>query len=537
MQRIGRRLLISSFALALLTLGACEPCAGTSACESELKVSYTGHVVEYASRQSVARARVTFIRTGGVPLGTDTLVATTDRDGFFRLSSVARAEGEAIGTLFIASPGHPGYSVPGVALRTTRTAGDGGTLGRLVADPFVLFVGELRNRSALGGVTVASATVTFRRTGGIAADPEVIQTVTDIGGRFALAPRVTGNGVLEGTLTVAGPGLARTFQQPVRISTRYQDELVRDVTVVNIGGGIYWAGEVYRRVTNEHVAGLQVDFARTGGIAVSPDQFTTTTNAIGLFAIQPAALGEGELTGTVTVHPPAPWSTIVVPGVRVFTLESDSVRLATRIAFGAQAFGAIELWHRTTQSRVLTGGEIVVRRTGGVGALADTYPAQINAQGYAPVQFATTAAGELVADIEVRLGEPYGTDTLRGIRVKSAEDDIQRFLGTHAVGRWFPQVAHVADGETLKGIPGTRITFTREDGVRFSPDPYVVTPNADGYFALRPQPLADGEVVGTLTIELPAPYDRSTSIRGIHLLTSKDDTLRFVGTWLFTKPK
>jgi hypothetical protein len=80
------------------------------------------------------------------------------------------------------------------------------------------------------------------------------------------------------------------------------------------------------------------------------------------------------------------------------------------------------------------------------------------------------------------------------------------------------------------------VVFKRVSGVGIRPDPFIVTPNADGYFGLRPQPLADGEVVGDITFELPAPY-RNTTVPGVRLRTTMDDTLRFVGAWFPAPPR
>lgn len=520
----------------LVALVGCEPCAGTSICGQGVHVSYTGHIVERATQQSVAGARVTFTRTGGIALVSSAINAYTDSHGFFRLAAEASTEGAVIGTLRVAPPGRPSYDVRGLSLQTTTISGDGGNLGRLVADPYIMFIAELRSRLLGAGSGLARASVTFRRTGGIRISQEVIATAADAYGRFYLDPQALEPGTLEGIVTVSAPGFPRSYDIPVQIETRYQDVIVRDVAVLNVGGGLLWAGEVYHRGSNRHVAGIPVDFQRTSGLAVTPERFSTTTNDIGLFAIQPTPLGEGEMVGTVTVHPPTPWAPIVVPNVRVYTFDSDIVRLATRIPYGAQAFGAIELRYRTTMTPVTAGAAVVFRRTGGVPAQPDSSADIVNSFGFAPVLLGTEANGDVIGDIEVQLGEPYGTQIIRGVRVKSSEDDIQRFLGTYPVGRWFPQVAHLADSATGRAIPGARVVFTREDGVPFTPNPYIVIPNADGYFGIRPQPLADGDVVGTLTFELPAPYP-SASVRGIHLQTSTNDTLRFIGTWLFAKPK
>jgi len=522
--------------LASAVLAACDPCAGTPSCRSGAHVSYTVHVVERATGRSVAGTVVTFVRTSGVELVTDTVRSVSDASGFLQLAADAHSDGDVVGNLHVTPVGRPSYDVSGITLHTTTVSGDGGDLGRIVIDPYILFMAEVQNRLVNSSAGIPNATVTFTRTGGLQIDPPTIHVITDSYGRFLLAPAVSQGGTLEGVLTIDAPGFPRSYQIPTRIDTRYQDVAIRDVTVVKLGAALLWAGEVYRRGTNQHVSGIRVDFQRSSGIAVDPTQFTTATNEFGLFAIQPTPLGEGALVGTVTVHPPAPWATITAPNVRVYTVADDIVRLAGRWGYGAQAYGAIELRYRTTGLPVDSGAAVIFRRTAGVRTQPDSQTNYVNQFGFFGVQLPGDTLGDVVGDFEVRLGEPYGTDIIRGLHLPSLEDDIQHVYGTYLVGRWFPQIAQLIDSETLKPIPGARVSFTRVTGVQIAPDPYVVTPNPDGYFGIRPQPLSDGDVVGTLTFLLPPPYTTVT-VQGIHLSSSMDDTLRFIGAFSFARPK
>jgi hypothetical protein len=513
---------------------ACDPCAGTASCRSNVdRIAYTGHVVEHSSGRSVAGVQVTFVRSSGPGLGNDTLRATTGTDGFFMLSADAKSAGKIVGTLHVEPPGRPGYDVAGIELNTTRTAGDGGDLGRFVSDPYVVFVGQIRDRLTGDEFAGGYAAVGFQRTGGVAIEPDTIATQADLYGRFFLAPKVEGPGVVEGRLTVRIEGRGH-FVMPLRIETRYRDEAPRDVSIVNWGSALLWVGEVYRRGTNEHIAGIPVDFERTAGINVSPAQFRTTTNEIGYFPIQPSPEGEGELIGTATIHPPG-YAPISVPNVRVRTMSDDTVRLAGRFGYGAQAFGLAELRYRTTQSRVAPGAGFTFERVAGVQTLAPVFAGAIKDPGFAVVQLGTTTTGTVTTRVEVKLGEPYGTDTVT-IQVPSAEDDSLRFLGTYIVGRWFPYIAQVLDSATHQPIPGATAKFTRTSGVDITPNPYTVTPGTDGIFPLRPQPLADGEVIGDLTLQLPAPYPSTVTIPGLRLRSSKNDTLNFIGLF-FVAPK
>lgn len=522
-------------ALGIALLAACDPCAGTSGCRDGDHISYVGHIVEHASGRSVGGVPVTFIRTSGVSIAIDTLRAISDGAGFFHLETTTSASGDVIGTIHVAPPGRDAYDMAGVVMHTTRVGGDGGDLGRLVVDPYIQYIAELRNRRKNDGVVMDGAVVSFKRTGGIPVVPDSIQMVSDTAGRFLLAPTAVHPGVMTGYVNVAAPGERVSYNIPLTIETRYFDTPNRQVDVLNIGFALVWAGEIHRRASNAHQANIQVDVRRTGGVLVDPAQFTTQTNDIGLFPIQPLPANSGDAFFELTIHPPSPFSPFVISNVRVFTTADDTVRLAGAWGWGAQAFGAIELRYRTTMTSVAPGAQVIFRRTSGIAVRPDTFVDAVNQFGFAKVQLPADASGDVVGDFEIRLGEPYGTEFIRGVHLPSAEEDTQRFYGTHLVGRWFPQVGQVLDSASQRPIPGARVTFTRVDGVQFAPNPYVVTPNADGYFALRPQPLADGDVVGNITFDLPAPYSQVV-IRGIHLHTSMDDTLRLVGSWLVAKP-
>jgi hypothetical protein len=523
-------------AVGFAAVAGCDPCAGTSSCRTSDRVSYTGHIVERATERSVAGTVVTFTRTSGVELLSNAMSAVSGADGFFQLAADAKSSGSVTGTLHVAPAGRPSYDETGITLRTTTVGGDGGDLGRIVIDPYITFIAVVRNRLVKSSAGLANATVTFVRTGGIQISPATISTSTDPNGLFLLAPAAAQGGTLEGVLTISAPGLPRSFQIPVRIDTRYQDVDPHDVTVVNVGAALLWVGEVHRRATNLVLPGIQVDFQRTGGIAIDPPQFTSTTNESGLVALQPTPLAEGELIGTVTIHPPGHAAPVVIPDVHIHTAADDSVRLAGLWGYGAQLFGALELRYRTTGLPVDSGAVVIFRRTAGVATQPDSQASKVNQFGFMGVQLPSDTIGDIVGDVEARLGEPYGTEVIRGLHLPSLEDDIQHFYGTKLIGRWFPQIAQLIDGDTQQPIPGARVTFTRVDGVPTSPDPYVTTPNPDGYFGIRPQPLADGDVVGNLTFELPPPYTTVT-VRGIHLHSSMDDTLRFIGAFSFARPK
>jgi hypothetical protein len=529
-----RLFVVSAVVAAAAAFSACEPCAGVASCrESTPRFALSGRVVDYASNAPVSGTALVFVRKGGPTLAADSIYAKTDGDGFFLFESSASDIGNVNGVLVVRPPGLPSYTIDTVNVATSRVSGEGSDIGRIVANPYIDFIGALLSRQNASGLE--SVTVKFVRTGGIKVVPESVVTETDRYGRFSLALQALSPGTVTGLLTVERKnGFPPRTTLPLSISTLYRATPNREVRTIRLGTVLLWAGEVYRRGDNSHREGLQVDFNRTGGIPATPATFSVFTNSIGLFPIQPIPQADGELVGDIAIHPPAPHSLVIARGVKVFTTNDDSVRLAGRWGYGAQVFGAIEFWYRTTMKPISAGPDVVFKRTGGgLADGADSSKAPANEFGRARIQLASLGSTTMTGDVIVRLPEPYGVDTIRNVSVLSREDDEQRFVGVYLVGRWFPQIAQVVDDATGKPVPGTSVTFKRTSGVAVAPDPYTITANPDGYFGIRPQPLGDGETVGQVTIT--APGYQTMVVDGVRLQSSRSDATQFIGAWRIRK--
>jgi hypothetical protein len=91
---------------------------------------------------------------------------------------------------------------------------------------------------------------------------------------------------------------------------------------------ISYVGELFYRDTGERAERVEVEFRRTGGIAVAPDTFTVHSDVNGRFPLFMTPIGEGEVEGEFEVRPPAPYPAFTVSGVRMQTLiGKDDIRL------------------------------------------------------------------------------------------------------------------------------------------------------------------------------------------------------------------
>jgi hypothetical protein len=524
---------VSVAVVAALFAAACEPCAGVSNCRTGAHVSIGGRLVDRTSERPVANGLVSFVRTSGIGLASDSLSARTDADGFFLLSTLANGDGNVVGRLDVQPPAAAAYSVDGLVVPTTTERGDGSDLGRILSAPFAPFIGELHDR--ITGRLVAGAQVTFIRQGGVRLTADSLVASSDASGRFYLETVALNAGTVFGKLVVVPPaGFAQPiYTIPIAFSTEFRDIIPRGVTVLHLGTTLLWVGEIYRRGSNSLLQGISVDFQRTAGVAITPDHFTAVTDARGAFPIQPMPASDGTLVGDIVIHSPPPLAVETVRSVTITTHSDDSVRLAGRWGIGPQVFGAIEFWYRTTQQPLSAVAAVVFRRVAGPSMERDSIATLTNATGVAGIEGASADTGLVSADVIVRLGAPYGDDTVR-VTVPSRSDDIQRFYGVYTVGRWFPQVAQVLDDASGAPISGATITFRRTSGVAVAPDPFTVTSDANGVFGLRPQPQADGDVTGDMLVHAPSYPD--TVIQGVRLTSSRSDNLQFIGVFRIRKP-
>ena len=513
----------------VLVAGAtsCDPCAGTVGCRTEPRVSVTGRTVVYRENRHIAGVTIEFTRTGGVELASDRVTTTSDDQGWFRLAMDARSEGEVVGDLTVRPPAPwSSYTVAGVRVSTRTIRGDGQDLGRIVVDPYLAVIGELRNLRTRG--PLPGAYVEFRRTGGVAVSPGTMEWTTDAGGRFFIDPLPTGFGTVEGVLTVVSRALPKTFVVPVRYTTEWRDRVPQNVAVIGLGTSLVYVGDIFRRGSLKGVPGVEVEFVRTGGVQTDPARVVVRTDTGGRFPIVLLPAEAGEVIGDLIVRPPSPLTGFTVSGLRLKTFDVDTIGLIGRWGIGPQIFGGLELFARATQQPLPGGIVTVFRRRGGIRIDPDTAVERTSPFGTVAIRAAAVDPGEVVGDLEVRLPAPFRADTLRGLRLQSRDDDTQVYLGRAGVGHWLGYVGRVV-GPSGAGVGNARIEFRRTAGIEVA-QPYSALSNADGYFPLTMAPRAEGEVVGDVVITPPAPL-RATTITGVRLQTYGTDDVRFVATW------
>jgi hypothetical protein len=207
--------------VAAVLCSSCAECAGAITCHTQPIASTGGQVINHKTGAPVPGVSLRFVRREGIQLVRDTAETTTDSDGFFTLEIGTVYEGEVIGDLEVRPPApFAPYTATDVRLRASRIRGDGGYLGRLVADPYMILVGEVHRRGA--GI-VSEGTVSMRRIAGGRLEQDSLSVNVE-GGRFAwVDPLVLEYGPVTFEFVITIPGDDRTHRLVQEVPMKFVD--------------------------------------------------------------------------------------------------------------------------------------------------------------------------------------------------------------------------------------------------------------------------------------------------------------------------
>jgi hypothetical protein len=341
-----------------------------------------------------------------------------------------------------------------------------------------------------------------------------------------------------GTDTVVGDLTVRYFEFPrplvvrgVRLPVRYTDRRPALDRSVRIGTALAHTVEFRYRATRERVVGAEVEFRRTGGLALEQPTFSGRTDLNGqlVLVLIPETESAGEVVGDVTVRPPAPAPPFVIRGVRVRTYDSDDLPFLGVLGVGFQAGGVGELVFRGDRSP-LADVAVVFERTGGVAANPTRVATRTLADGRFGFTLPTDAEGDVVGDLLVSVPGAATPTRLPGVRLRSAGDDSLRALGRFGVGEQVLYVGRLVQRATAAPAVGWSVTFQRTGGIALLRDTVTSTSVSWGGFEIAPATRAVGELEGVLTAR---PPDGGPPVRlgAVRLRTAADDSVRFAGTW------
>ena len=293
-------------------------------------------------------------------------------------------------------------------------------------------------------------------------------------------------------------------------------------------------GQLIVRETGAAVGGVALDFVRTGGVALASDSVRTTTDADGRFQLAVEASDVGEVVGDLVVRSPAPWSPYRVRGLRFHTSEvRGEGQVLGRLVVDPyiQFVGQFE---RRGDGRLLAGASVTIMRTGGVAVSPDTVALTAGYDGGVYFEIHAAEPGNMLADVVVESPDLARRSRLTGVVFVAKYLDVVPQLGApYPVGPGLKYVGEVRRADTASGVVGATVEFQRTGGIEVTPSLMVAVTNPYGRFAFTLSNVDSGEVVGNLTIHLPAPF-RDTTITGIRLQTFESDIQRLLAVWWIT---
>jgi hypothetical protein len=420
---------------ALVLAQGCNECTGTLDCRVDPEISYSGQVIDRATRRGAGGVNIAFTRDSGMRLAVDTVRAQSDADGNFVLRASALAQGPVHGHLRVSGGSAATYTIPVVSLHTSRTRGDGGYIGRIVTKPFFRLIGFVRDRKTLAAVE--GATVFWQRMGGGTLSRDTITFTTAAGGAFAWLPDVLDFTAVEARFSITAPGYPRTFVIDRKLELQYFDNDL-SIQYLPLGIGFPQFAVTGRRGSGQPLAGTTVQLTRVAGIPTQPEQVTVVPTEFGAFGfpLEPAAPGTTFVR--VNINPPAPFT----PESRIVPLVTSDDDIHRNIGFlgvGAAAYFGAEL-RDETGALIPEETTIRIRRVSGLPLLSPpTFPDGdhriTDRHGRFEYGTPTADSGTIIFDITVRHEPPFVWDTIRNVTVQSRYSDSLINLGTLVLPR------------------------------------------------------------------------------------------------------
>lgn len=326
MSAAARLLGLAALPAAAAVVVACDPCNGVLGCTVAARVGVSGQIVDRQSGGApVSGVRVEVVRTGGVETDAPSATTTTDGQGTWEVSLGAHSAG-VVDVDVVVTPAAPGmpYRVRGLQLNATTTRGQGNVVGRWAAQPYISYIGTLRDR--VTGQPIAGATVTYSRAGGIEVDTTIatLRTQQTSGlGYFFLDLRPRDFAPLYANFVVTRPGYDTLRIHNVAIMPGYEwgPPIATAGAEFRVGLGLEYFVRVVNRATGQTSPGW-LTFQRTGGVMVDPTRkaFPSGIGDTLNFSFRPSAAGV--LTGDAFFEPAGTRDTVYFRNLQFATFDT-----------------------------------------------------------------------------------------------------------------------------------------------------------------------------------------------------------------------
>ena len=421
---------------------ACDPCSGVARCgapEGSPYLAVDGQIVEAANGDGVDGVRVTIVRRSGIAVAQDSLTTVTANGGHWRVQFSPTTAGAIDADAIVTTPDGLSYTVQGLHFSSSNRVGDANLVDRWVSDLYFPNLGEIFARGT-DDQRVVGVRVEFRRTGGIAlvgpgVKDGVFTGTTDFAGRVPLFS-VNGAGVFTttvgdvvGDLIIHRSAVDSSIVRGLHVASSYVFRRAPSILRFGVGPSLAYQFELYSRATLDRLAGVQVDFQRTGGVALTIPAFSTVSDKNGRFGFSTFPLGSGSVQGRFIFRAPIP-STPETLSVSLPTFDENGGRLFRVIGLGAYLpyYGIIVLG-----GPGVDGVQVDVARVSGIGISPATFTTRTANGGIFAVQPAPTALGDVLVDLTIR-PQGFAPYTVRGVKLSTADRTVpDRLIGVFRV--------------------------------------------------------------------------------------------------------
>jgi hypothetical protein len=236
-----------------------------------------------------------------------------------------------------------------------------------------------------------------------------------------------------GDLVVDLPPFGPTFHRDVRLSAKTAFRAPSQLHQFGFGPNLEYHLAIYYRGIGEFGGGppVRVQFRRTGGIQVTPENWEQTTDGFGRVAFFVRAHEYGVLRGDVTIIPPAPFRTYTVTDLALETYDVDGAKLYDDYGVGPGLPYYVVIRRNGTP---IPGVPVGFRRTGGIELNPAEFERATNDTGIVMLTSTPAGEGEVVGDITVRPPAPHPTFVVRGVRLQAIDGDPPG--GRILIGDW-----------------------------------------------------------------------------------------------------
>jgi hypothetical protein len=265
-----------------------------------------------------------FRRTGGIAVTPDSFTLAIPSSGVVAMNLRAQGDGVLLGEFTVTPPAPFKTEVFSNVAMPTKD-GDSVRFLRMGFGAQVAARAHFRYRANDQPVEGGVNATLVRRSGQAIHFDGVLVTLDSTGTlSYTSATADTGSTVADLLVRLRAPFDFDTIPGVV-LAGRY-DSTYTDLGVVRVGRWLPWNGTVVDNTTGAPIAGAQVEFRRVSGIPIAPSPYSTTTNALGTFAIRAVPLRNGDVLGDLAISFGGTFRDTIIPGVLLATSTDDTVR-------------------------------------------------------------------------------------------------------------------------------------------------------------------------------------------------------------------